>query len=362
MNEDDASVLSAWSKGEAGATTRIARRAWAVLQRNERVDPYRLATAVGGAGEAARWFDGYDAMGLVGLVDAPRSGRPAATLAKADASLLATGAGAPNQHRVAAKSLPRNEREALWRANRLAGRHLCRRHRYDLPLPAPAGIRDLGAVFIGPGLRVLVAVRGVDEVLDHPHGSWLDVSRTQALAVRLQTRNRPNVMSALAVGPEEAVTPTQAGTRNRINETVADTHIRKLLRRWVAEVAELSRTLVGRLEIKAVINLDQSPMFVEYLAHCRSACLWTPVKLRYPSPIARHDPVVHRGAWDSALFTALQKLSPKSSGEDVERLTASLANPSILPFAWVRDPSATNEEIDSAETSTMWIEDSEVDD
>lgn len=337
MHEDDRSILKAWSRGEAGASARIARRAWAILLRDQRAHPSRLALAVGGAGEAARWFAAYDGMGLAGLVDAPRAGRPASALAEVTRRLVATGSGDGASRCASTRSLPRNEREALWRANRKTGAFLLRRHQLDLPLPTTPELDELLAVFIGPGLCVLASVLSADELLDHPMGTWLGVPRVAALRTPRAPDTPgglPSVLTALGTTLAARSPVHQMSTRQRSDS--GDRRSERLLRRFVCELAALAQAMPGHVQVQAVADLEWPVLLVEYFSLCRSAGLWTPVNDRFPSPLAWHGPVAHRGAAGRALQSALSRLMSHGSANSLGTLIELLRRPVMSPFAWVR--------------------------
>lgn len=335
MHEDDRAVLEEWSEGRAGASTRLARRAWTILERDQRAHPGRLAHAVGGAGDAARWFKAFDAMGLAGLVDAPRLGRPASTLSAATQHVEAICRTRGVQRTEAARGLPRHERDALWRANRKTGANLSRRRVYDLGLAAPPGLTDLGGVFLGPGLCVLAAVHRADEVVTHSGGLWLDVPRLLPPPALISDR-RPSVLTALGLRTQSQSRLARPPVVSAAEAASANSKAKRLLRRWVDLLGSLASEAHGRVRIHAVADLNHAPLLVDYFGLCRRSALWTPVNKRFPSALTRHSLGAHRGRSEGALQAALSDLFPEAYPEALREFLDQLMRPAQSPLAWVR--------------------------
>jgi hypothetical protein len=172
---DDRAILLAWSEGRAGAGERLAKRAWLVLQDLARQDPYALGAVASGTGRVREWLQRYRAMGALGLLDAPRSGRP--KVDEAEISRLAAIASTPGGRPVVSQysaQLSKAHREALWRAMRKAGATLSRNTRLArYPLSAPGELVGIVGVLSLPGLLVLAFAEHSEAARLPASGSWL---------------------------------------------------------------------------------------------------------------------------------------------------------------------------------------------
>lgn len=106
LTEHESHLLGQWLKPGGNVPLGLAKRAWCVLQRDL---PLEDLSACGLTEERIlALFDNFDRMGIVGLADAPRSGRPvrhSVDLATVRSSRIAS----------------LDERDAVWRQSRLKG-------------------------------------------------------------------------------------------------------------------------------------------------------------------------------------------------------------------------------------------------
>lgn len=168
-------LLEAWSRGLAGAEPRLAKRAWVVLQALDRHDPYALGEVASGTGRVHRWVEQYRAMGPIGLLDAPRVGRPR-TVGAEVAPLVETASSEAGRREVArrAERLTRPQREAMWRQARQAGISLVRNMRLSrIPIPPIRGLPGLWGVLSLPGLLVVVRENQPRSKPELGQGTWL---------------------------------------------------------------------------------------------------------------------------------------------------------------------------------------------
>lgn len=325
MDDGELATLSAWADGRAGASPRLAVRAWAILKREQRIPPLQLNQALGGATRAAQWFSAFDTMGLAGLIDAPRSGRPANALAAmTDRLALARG---PAGHAVleAAREAPRSQREALWRLNRKSGASLERRHGLDLGIAAPPDWFNLGGLFLGRGLCVMGFMQRPDDTWSGTAGRWLGVRRTEIRCLVGHSR-RPTLWSAIDARLVEEFDTSRS-------DSAAET---KSLRRFVGEMAAVANGSPGRLTVEVIVDLDSRDSLIEWLRQCRRLALWRPVSGRFPTALGDHRICAAGPAMAPAIRHALDRQVPRLAAGARAKIATTLAAQLATPFAWIR--------------------------
>jgi hypothetical protein len=334
VDDHERTILEAWKEANAGASGRLARRAWIVLQRHQRVHPLKLAAAVGTSREAAKWLSAFDRMGLVGLFDVPRSGRPASVLKEGNKALDELGGGAARRNALT-PFLHRNAKEALWRVNRLTGEHVNRKHRWrDLPLRCPPECPDLGAVFIGPGLRIIAAIRDADEVLGPLLGTWLGVRHLQR-AQKEDLHSRLNVLSVIGTS-ELNENACSASSWSHVTAQGND-HFQQILTRFMMRLANLADAIPGRVQIHPIIDLEGEELPIKYMTLCRKLMIWSPVNNKFPSSIEWHRPIAYKKKIYEVTPENFANLSSGVTKQFIDTFYKSIMNPKYAPFAWVRD-------------------------
>ena len=350
MSPDEKLILSAWAHGHAGASRRLARRAWLVLHDLERTNPIEIGKAWGSPAEAQAWVLEFRAMGLVGLMDAPRSGRPA-TRGNAVAPIVEELERARDRiaKRAILRGFSRKERDAIWRANRRTGQVIERGHRtLDLDVPVPSALRDLEGVFVSPELVVIAALDRSDQMFDQMRGVWLAVPRAAAGPAKSLKLPRRDLLTTLSIritadGGEiakPATTLKKRASRSGLKSAAS------LLSRLVERLAEISDACRGQMEIVVLTNVDAGGLFLHFLALCRRHRLWTSRSDRARSSLKQMMPSAFEpGSLALTAQTALAQLLPNSSGEPLADLFDGIRRPRSQPFCWLR-------EFDEAEESS----------
>lgn len=261
MTLDEKMILMAWSRGLAGASARLAKRAWWVLQDQERRSPSELVGTWTNASEAQDWLLNFHTMGLVGLLDAPRAGRPSLHADKVLQALDRLSSLASDDrtlHRDKAlvlQSLSQQERDALWREARRTGALVMRRRKgMDLGVPAPPGLCDLLAIHLGRGVKVLAFLPPSSHLSDQLNGLWLGVPAARLAPVGVQAL-RYDLLSALSV---EIRAPRSAKKQTLPNSShmKEDAHLEA---RVFQHIAQMGLANPGLITLELLVNMDSGP-------------------------------------------------------------------------------------------------------
>ncbi len=170
IDAGDREVLTAWANA---GRTRLARRAWIVLEEAAGVQERRLAQATPlSSARVQALVAGYRQNGLLGLIDAPRSGRPKSVPAHALAD-------APRMPTLATPiPLPPNpgapqHRDAMWRLAREQGLSIDRQRLRQMAWPAVANGPWAGVYGAAAGPNVSVLIVGPVRNDQPASGTWL---------------------------------------------------------------------------------------------------------------------------------------------------------------------------------------------
>lgn len=170
INAGDREVLTAWAHA---LRPRLARRAWIVLEEGAGVRERRLAQATPlSSVRVQALVAGYRQHGLLGLIDAPRSGRPKSVPAQALADALRMPMLPP------AIALPLNQgvplhRDAVWRLAREQGVNIDRHRRRHIAWPAVVDGPWANVYGVAAGPNVSVVLAGPVRNDQRPSGTWL---------------------------------------------------------------------------------------------------------------------------------------------------------------------------------------------
>lgn len=157
VDAGDREVLTAWSRSRQ---PRLARRAWIVLEESAGVKERRLAEATPlSSARVQALVAGYRQHGLLGLVDAPRSGRPRTVLAQA--LPLDPAPGVPPH------------RDTVWRLAREQGINIDRQRRRHVAWPAVADGPWAGVHGVAAGPNVTAVFAGPPRKDLRHVGTWL---------------------------------------------------------------------------------------------------------------------------------------------------------------------------------------------
>ena len=354
MSPAEKLILEAWSEGHGGASLRLSKRAWLILQEAERVNPIAVGKAWGSAADAQAWVLAFRALGLVGLIDAPRTGRPASrSNAVAQVVDELDGARDIDAARALVRGLNRSDKEAVWRANRRTGVVVERGHRMlDLEVPVPSALRDLSGIFISKQLTVIAALERSDQIFEQTRGTWLAVPRGIARPSQLKNLPGRDLLTTLNVRIK-ATTSSKSDPNSPSARRSAAAEARgsiSLLARFMDELVQTSEDHPGRMAIAALTNIEAGEPFVQFLSICRRHRLWTPRPPRYPSALKSMTPFAFNNKITFAFATqaALAHLLPTASDEPIGELLDGIRRPRSRPFCWLRS-SDLDEEPDGSD-------------
>ena len=342
LSELEKDLLTAWSNGQCGASARVAKRAWLILQECARTNPFALAEAYGSSTRASQWIRRYRCMGPIGLLDHPRTGRPASVRDR----VALQGLSSRDEEAVGDTAveqflrLDKPAKEAVWRENRLHGRTLIRgRRTMDVPLSAPREYPDLAGLLLLPGLVSLAVIEKSHQVLSSEQGVWMsitggtfrDVLNTVASGGR--TYDLLSVLRMKNTASEEGSSPN--GSKGKQLNRLLPVH-ENHLRRWVWSIDKLSHAVPkGRMSILICGDTTQGLAFMRLLTLCAEHRLWTNVDVAHPSRLRRMT--VACGELAKAAFFGQSVLSMASIGSgELAELLAHGVNEDCSPFCWTR--------------------------
>lgn len=183
IDPGDREVLTAWCRA---GTPRQARRAWIVLEEGAGIRERKLAAATPlSSARVQALVAGYRQHGLLGLVDAPRSGRPQAASAQAlvDAMRPPTNPASISRKLNLASGADLH-RDTVWRLAREQGVNIDRNLTRHVMWPAVAEGPWANVCGIAAGPKVTVVLAGPQRKDQRPIGTWLH-PRLDALSTAL---------------------------------------------------------------------------------------------------------------------------------------------------------------------------------
>lgn len=329
-------ILTAWSRGFAGASQRLARRAWWVLQDRSKV---RSSVTGGGAWanavEAHKWVVNYHAMGLVGLVDAPRAGRPmlhaqAVQVVQEKLNHLKQSQldGVNGLKSVQLRDLSRQEREALWRQSRLKGNSVVRdRYGQTVPLVAPYELRDVLVVVLTKSLKILAFFEKSEVHWSGLNGSWIGVPNVKRDQLNNGEKARSSLMSALALDVQQA-------KKNGKN----DRRAKWIVARALDHIEQVASQYPQKVSVAVIFDLDAPTPFIDLLQTLRAKKLWALQNPQIPGFLKHLHIYPFEKKWGLAVQTTLATHLAGVGGNALAEFQDLLTLKRQGEFCWVRDP------------------------
>ncbi len=352
MKSDDKLILTAWSRGMAGAGSRLAKRAWWVLQDSDRRPPGEMVGAWANASEAQAWILNFHSMGIVGLMDAPRSGRPtvhADTVTHIREQLQPLAINEPKERVQRVKllgALRQEEKESLWRTLRRTGESVLRnRGGLDVPVPVPAGLRDLLCVHLGTGVKMLAFFPESSRHSDQLNGIWMGVPNARLAAGGGKTK-RYDLLHALQT--EIRFASRSADTAKAMLKAEKAEAI--LEERVLGHLGQVAESHPDSVVLNVLLDLDQGPRIVRVLRGLRARKLWPTGLGKTPGLLADLRVVPYKTSWAAAaqmtLAAHLQHVDGSLLAELQDQLTLKRRN----VFSWVR-----TDDLEQTEPVSAWL-------
>ena len=352
MNSEEKLLLTAWSRGLAGAGARLAKRAWWVLQDSERRPPGEMVGAWANASEAQAWILNFHSMGVVGLLDSGRSGRPSihvdAVNHVQEKLHLLSKEGEPSRDLRSSllKRLSQEEKEALWRSVRRSGTSVLRnRSGLDLPVPVPAGLRDLLCIHLGVGVKILAFLPESSRYLDELNGVWLGVHKTR-LSSDGENASKYNVVNALSV---------EVRVRSRIEDQIAfESKAQKrevvLEERVLEHIRKVSETFPGAVVLDLLVDLSEGVQLIRVLQRLRSRKLWATGLGRNPGNLCSLRIIPYQKTWATAAQMSLASNLSTVEGGLLAELQDQLTLKRSGVFSWIRSA-----DLEKTENASAWL-------
>jgi hypothetical protein len=352
MNNDEKLILTAWSRGLAGAGARLAKRSWWVLQDSQRRPPGEMVGAWANASEAQAWILNFHTMGVVGLLDAGRTGRPSIHVDAVNhvqeklQVLTAEGEASRDLRSSLLKRLSQEEKEALWRSVRRSGSRVLRnRGGLDLPVPVPAGLRDLLCVHLGKGVKILAYLPESSRHLDELNGVWLGVPKTR-LASDGENVSKYNLVNALSV---------EVCVRSRIEdqkavESKAQKREDVLEERVLEHIRKVAETFPGAVVLDLLVDLSEGVLLIRVLQRLRSRKLWSTGLGKNPGNLCTLRIIPYQKTWAAAALMSLASYLSNVEGTLLAELQDQLTLKRSGVFSWVRTA-----DLEKTENASAWL-------
>lgn len=333
-------ILTAWSRGLAGASQSLARRAWWVLQ-----DRSKTRSVVTGGGawanavEAHKWVLNFHAMGLVGLVDAPRGGRPMLhAKAVQDAQERLFDIKESRLAEVQAvkldqiKELTRQEREALWRQSRLKGQNVVRAtNGKTLPLSVPHELRDVLAVVLTKHLKILAFFENSEIYWSGLAGKWVGVPVVKRGQLSESDINRSSLLSSLELDVQEAKTTKKT-----------DSRAKWMVARALDQIEQVAAQYPQKVSASVIFDLDDPTPFIYLLQTLRAKKLWAFQTHQMPGLLKQLHIYPFEKKWGLAVQTTLATHLAGAGANVLGQFQDLLTLNRQGEFCWVREPDAEN--------------------
>ena len=352
MNIDEKLILTAWSKGLAGAGTRLAKRAWWVLQDSERRSPAEMVGAWTNASEAQEWVIKFHSMGVVGLMDTPRAGRPTVHADSVEyvqerfQDLALEGVKARKQRIELLRGLSQQEKESLWRAARRTGTSLMRnRNGLDISIPVPAGIRDLLCVHLGTGVKVFAFLPESHKHLDQLNGLWLGVPKLKLFV----DGNRPKRLDLISALSTE-ISLTSASEYQERQEKKIQKKLIHHEERVLDHIMQFAQTYPGRITLNVLVDLSDGPNLIRVLGRLRSRWLWSTGVGRYPGNLKVLRVIPFNKAWATSAQMSLAANLSDAVANQLADLQDHLTLKRKNGFSWIRTA-----DVEEAESNSTWL-------
>lgn len=344
MHQDDKLILSLWAKGKGGANQRLARRAWTVLKEGTDRPRDGLGLSWSNAADDSEWVKRFHHMGLVGLFDSPRAGRPLVYesevieklqyVKELAGSSLAT---APEARKLLLGDLNRYQKEALWRALRSQGKTALRStHGEDLTINAPEGLHPLITVVLTPRLKWLAFMPKADAHLSDTKGTLVGVSKVKSsVQVIGGVRSSAHLIQALQM---DFLPPRRVLEDADLFAKRMQRREKHFLHRATAHLVDLATRYPGRIVVHLFADMTSPATLMDVLSAFRANQLWRQQHHSKRSEGLLKDlRVVPFGrSWINEAQTTLATYLADAPEKDLSGLFDALTLKRRVPFCWLR--------------------------
>jgi hypothetical protein len=358
MHQDDKLILSLWAKGKGGANQRLARRAWTVLK--DGTDRPRDGLGLGWANAAddSEWVRRFHRMGLVGLFDSPRTGRPSVYESDVNEKLHyvkelagSSMASAPEARKLLLGDLNRHQKEALWRALRSRGETALRStHGQDLTVNAPEGLHALIAVVLTPRLKWLAFMPKPNAHLSDTKGSLVGVTKVRSsVQVIGGVRSSADLIQALHMDllpPKRVLEDADLFDKRMLRRE------KYFLHRATSHLVDLATRYPGRIAVHLFADMTTPANLMDVLSAFRTNQLWRQQHYNKRSEGLLKDlRVVPFGrSWVHDAQTTLATYLEEAPENDLTGLFDALTLTRRVSFCWLRQ-----EESHEPDEESNWL-------
>lgn len=340
MTNDQKLILAHWAKGIGGIGPRLAKRAWWVLQDSAVRPPGGIVGAWANAAEAQQWVLNFHAMGLVGLMDAPRKGRSKKhdlIVNESIARMAELRESSLNQKAVMSSAvlggLDKIEKEALWRQLRAQGLTAVRsRHGSDLPVLVPDELTDVLCILLVPDIKIIAFIEGGSRIWDQHRGAWIGLPKAK-LKNDHEDFKRKGLLEALSLDVLPGGKYKSQAARNK--QKLQRTGYMTL--RAIRHVYESAQSYPNRVALTVIADVKSSNALTKMLQVCRSNQLW-PQSKKGGGVLQDMNVLPYGDSWASAMQLTLIKHLKSASAVSLADLQDALTLRRSEPFCWLRMP------------------------
>ena len=332
---NELAIMQMWANGAAGATPRLAKRAWRILEELKHRPPKDLAGTWANASEALRWVKAFHSMGLVGLMDSQRSGRPLVegeTIEQARKAFNALENLPIRSSKVERGKilwdLSRREKESLWRLNRTNGKTLLRnRNGYDLPISTSAGIENLACIFLSKKIKIIGFLEDSNKLRWQHNGIWIGVPKIKNRSLKF--KKQPRLLDALSI----EISQNNNAENFNLNSQARNTY---LISRLLDEITKNSEKYIGKITLWVIADLSAGGELIDLLKKFRARKLWKRNDSSQDGLLKELN-IIPAGTLPG---TQIQKIIVKNMGnasaDELGKLQDLLTTPRANSFCWVR--------------------------
>ena len=337
MEVDDRIVLTTWANGRGGASVRLARRAWWVLM--DRGEP--IGGRVGAwanAAEAQRWLRDYYAIGLIGLLDLPRPGRPRKHNTEVNRALeklkeSRSGRVKNTQRDIASEvltPLSLSQRQALWRDLREIGENVYRkRNGLDLAVPVNHDLRNVACVLLTENVRILAFMAECDAVWSDLNGTWINVPH-------LPTKNKGWSKRGISLRDALNFEVSARSSNKKGGGGLRAKREELMTARAIDHIYQMASDNTAKLSVRVFFDIRNGASAIKVLKRLKERNLWVDRSGRNPGFLGdlRISPFVD--SWALNVQTALAEELHESHANALDEFYDALTLRRVEPFCWLR--------------------------